>query len=71
MWREDDVYDIVVPMGYNDKPVVAGLGSAIFMHVARPDYSPTAGCIALKQEDLLEVLIHCDTNTQVQVIAPS
>jgi L,D-peptidoglycan transpeptidase YkuD (ErfK/YbiS/YcfS/YnhG family) len=56
MWREDRVYDLVVVLGYNDDPVVPGAGSAIFMHVARPDYGPTEGCIALALADLLELV---------------
>ncbi|NTV44849.1 MAG: L,D-transpeptidase family protein [Candidatus Yonathbacteria bacterium] len=67
LWREDDVYDIIVPLGYNDGPIVPGKGSAIFMHVARETYSPTAGCIALSLTDLLEVLTSCDAETQVCV----
>lgn len=56
LMRADGVYDIVVPMGFNDDPIVAGRGSAIFLHVARPDLSPTAGCVALARDDLLAVL---------------
>jgi len=56
MWREDDLYDIVGELGWNDAPVVPGRGSAIFLHLARPDYAPTAGCVALLRADLLELL---------------
>jgi L,D-peptidoglycan transpeptidase YkuD (ErfK/YbiS/YcfS/YnhG family) len=56
LWRDDRVYDLIVVMGYNDAPVVPGKGSAIFMHIATPDYAPTAGCVALSQSDLLAVL---------------
>ena len=56
MWRDDDLYDIVVVLGHNDDPVVAGMGSAIFMHVASPEYGPTAGCVALSKADLLDLL---------------
>lgn len=65
LWREDDIYDIVVVLGFNDNPVITGKGSAMFMHVARENYSSTAGCIALKKEDLLEILKNCDKNTLV------
>ena len=53
MWREDHLYDLVAVLGYNDDPVVAGKGSAIFLHLARPDYSPTHGCVALAYDDLV------------------
>jgi L,D-peptidoglycan transpeptidase YkuD (ErfK/YbiS/YcfS/YnhG family) len=56
LWREDHLYDIVVELGYNDDPPVPGLGSAIFMHVARPDYGPTQGCVALRIDDLRTLL---------------
>ena len=56
LWRDDGVYDLIVVLGYNDAPVVPGRGSAIFLHVARPDYSPTDGCVALAEADLLGLL---------------
>jgi L,D-peptidoglycan transpeptidase YkuD (ErfK/YbiS/YcfS/YnhG family) len=56
MWRDDELYDIVVILGHNDDPVVAGMGSAIFLHVARADYKPTEGCVALAKPDLVNLL---------------
>ena len=56
LWRDDHVYDLIVELGYNDDPVLDGHGSAIFMHVARPEYEPTEGCIALDIADLKKVL---------------
>jgi L,D-peptidoglycan transpeptidase YkuD (ErfK/YbiS/YcfS/YnhG family) len=56
LWRDDHVYDVIVALGHNDDPPAPGLGSAIFVHVARPDYEPTEGCVALRMEDLLALL---------------
>ncbi|MGB0669943.1 MAG: L,D-transpeptidase family protein [Rhodospirillales bacterium] len=56
LWRDDGVYDLIVVVGYNDDPILAGAGSAIFIHVARPDFSPTEGCVALARAHL-EVLV--------------
>ncbi len=56
MWREDDVYDLVCILAHNDDPPISPLGSAIFLHLAKPGYSPTEGCIALSREDMLELL---------------
>ena len=67
MWREDHVYDIVVTIGYNDDPVVPGKGSAIFLHIARPDFSPTRGCIAVSVENLLRILADCDETTRLYI----
>ena len=56
MWRDDHLYDLVAVIGFNDDPVVAGKGSAIFLHLARENYPPTAGCVALKESDLRAAL---------------
>lgn len=56
LWRRDSIYDLIVVIGYNDAPVVPGKGSAIFLHIARPDYSPTAGCVAFSRRDLVTIL---------------
>lgn len=56
MWRQDRLYDIVGVLGWNDAPVVRGRGSAIFLHLARPDLAPTEGCVALLEADLRAVL---------------
>jgi L,D-peptidoglycan transpeptidase YkuD (ErfK/YbiS/YcfS/YnhG family) len=56
LWRSDAIYDVIGVLGWNDAPVVRGRGSAIFVHVARADYAPTEGCIALALTDLLALL---------------
>ena len=56
MWRADGLYDLVVPIGYNTDPPLPGRGSAIFLHVARPDFAPTEGCIAIALDVLTSVL---------------
>jgi len=56
LWRDDAIYDIIGVLGWNDDPVKPGRGSAIFLHLARPDFSPTEGCVALAPDDLRHVL---------------
>ena len=56
MWRQDGLYDALVVIGYNVEPVIPGLGSAIFLHIARPDFSNTQGCIAVTKGVLLRLL---------------
>ena len=67
LWRDDHVYDLIVILGHNDDPVVPGMGSAIFMHLARADYSGTEGCVALAMEDLLDVLREAEPGSQVEI----
>ena len=55
-WRDDRLYDIVVVLDFNLVRPRPGGGSAIFMHVADPDFKPTAGCIAFAEHDLRRLL---------------
>ena len=56
MWRDDHLYDVVGVLDWNMRPRVRGRGSAIFLHLARPGYGPTAGCIALEKHDFARLL---------------
>ncbi len=56
LWREDELYDVVVVLAHNDDPPVPGAGSAIFLHCAKPDLPPTEGCVALPRDELLAIL---------------
>jgi len=67
MWRDDGVYDLVVELGYNDAPPVAGRGSAIFLHLARSDWSPTEGCVAMTRDDLLTVLAVAGPDSEIDI----
>lgn len=70
LWREDGIYNVIVPLGFNDDPVVPGLGSAIFLHLARPDYSPTEGCVAVAYEDMLALLDAAGPGDLLEVLPP-
>lgn len=69
MWRTDGLYDVVVEILYNAKPIIPGKGSAIFMHVAKPNYTPTEGCIAMSLNDLLELLRWCNEGDALHISA--
>jgi L,D-peptidoglycan transpeptidase YkuD (ErfK/YbiS/YcfS/YnhG family) len=56
LWRQDEIYDLLVVVGYNLSPTVAGAGSAIFLHIARKTFSPTVGCVAIERRALLRIL---------------
>ncbi|HEU4380826.1 MAG TPA: L,D-transpeptidase family protein [Hyphomicrobiaceae bacterium] len=68
LWREDALYDVVVVLGHNHRPRLRGAGSAIFMHVARPGYLPTEGCLALRRDHLLRLLAHLRPGSLVDVL---
>jgi L,D-peptidoglycan transpeptidase YkuD (ErfK/YbiS/YcfS/YnhG family) len=69
MWREDGLYDLVVVVGYNDDPPEGEWGSAIFLHIAREDYSPTQGCIAFARDDLLDLVALIGPQTKLSVMS--
>lgn len=56
MWRDDGLYDLVLVLDHNTRPRVAGRGSAVFVHLARPGFRPTEGCVALRRADMLRLL---------------
>ncbi len=69
LWRTDGLYDVIVILGHNDAPPIAGRGSAIFLHVAGAGYAPTEGCVALALADVLALLGAVDQYSQVCVEA--
>ena len=70
LWRRDHLYDVLVVLGYNDAPVVAGRGSAVFLHVAQRDFAPTEGCVALALSDLLALLVALGPGDRLIIAAP-
>ena len=67
LYRNDDLYDLVCIIDYNLNPIIRGKGSAIFLHVASEDYSPTQGCIALKKEELIQIAIKLDKGSTITI----
>jgi len=56
LFRKDNIYDIILVVNYNTKPVIPKKGSAIFIHIAKNNYIPTKGCIALNKKDLILII---------------
>jgi len=69
LWRDDDLYDVIIEIDHNARPRVAGRGSAVFLHIARPDRSPTAGCVAFGAKDLFRLLHRLGPRTSI-IIEP-
>ena len=65
--RADMLYDFIVEIDHNSRPRVAGRGSAIFIHIARPGFAPTAGCIALAMPSLRRLLARVGPRTTIKV----
>ena len=67
LWRDDHLYDLIIEINHNIQPRIAGRGSAVFMHLARPAYAPTAGCIALSSRHLRALLNRIDARTRILI----
>jgi L,D-peptidoglycan transpeptidase YkuD (ErfK/YbiS/YcfS/YnhG family) len=70
MRRTDGLYDIVVELDWNRTPAVRGRGSAIFLHLAKPGFPPTQGCVAVSLETMRLILPHLRPSTRVIVRHP-
>ena len=67
-YRKDHLYDLIIVLNYNMRPVVKNKGSAIFIHLARRNYNPTEGCIALSKNNLLIILNKINKNTKIEIL---
>ncbi|MHC1946048.1 L,D-transpeptidase family protein [Bradyrhizobium sp. UFLA06-06] len=63
--REDRLYDFIVEIDHNAAPRVAGRGSAVFLHLARPNFSPTAGCVSMTKASMLRLLRRMSPKTKI------
>lgn len=67
LFRKDNIYDIIMVISYNNNPIVPGKGSAIFIHIAKNNYFPTRGCIALQKKDLIFMISKLSVNEQILI----
>ena len=67
LWREDQLYDFIIEIDHNSCPRVAGRGSAVFIHVARPGFRPTAGCVAMTLPRLRWLLGKVGPKTRIMI----
>ncbi|MCK0206768.1 L,D-transpeptidase family protein [Starkeya koreensis] len=68
MWRADALYDLVVVLDHNERPRQAKRGSAVFLHLARPGFEPTAGCVAFRRADLRRLLARLGPRTRIEIV---
>jgi len=67
LWRDDSLYDIVVETDWNRRPAISGQGSAIFIHLARPGFKPTEGCIAFDRKGMKLFISRLDKNFRLHI----
>ena len=67
LYRKSKIYDLFINIEYNYKPTIKGKGSAIFLHLADTNYSPTKGCIAISKKKFLEILPFIKKETKILI----
>ena len=65
--RADHLYDLIVELDHNTRPRIAGRGSAVFIHVARERFGPTAGCVALEAKTLRRLIGRLGPRTRIDI----
>jgi L,D-peptidoglycan transpeptidase YkuD (ErfK/YbiS/YcfS/YnhG family) len=65
LYRKDNIYDLILVLNYNIKPIVKNRGSAIFIHIAKKNYEKTAGCIVLKKKNLIKLIEKINKKTKI------
>ena len=67
LYRDDHIYDIICVLNYNTSPIIPGRGSAIFLHIANPDFSGTEGCIAIEREALINTSTNLTADSTIRI----
>jgi L,D-peptidoglycan transpeptidase YkuD (ErfK/YbiS/YcfS/YnhG family) len=65
--RDDQLYDFIVEIDHNNTPRVAGRGSAVFLHLARDNFGPTAGCVSMTKSAMLHLLARLGPGTKIVI----
>jgi L,D-peptidoglycan transpeptidase YkuD (ErfK/YbiS/YcfS/YnhG family) len=67
LYRNDNLYDLILVLNYNTNPIIKNKGSAIFLHIAKNSYKKTKGCIALKKKHLIKIISKIKKNTKIKI----
>ncbi len=68
MWRADHLYDLVIVIDHNQHPRMRGAGSAVFLHLARDGFAPTAGCVAMRRADMVRLISRLHRRTRICIL---
>jgi L,D-peptidoglycan transpeptidase YkuD (ErfK/YbiS/YcfS/YnhG family) len=68
LFRKENIYDLIIVINYNMKPVIKNKGSAIFIHIAKKRFQPTKGCIAISKKNLLYLIRNISKNTKIKIV---
>ena len=67
LYRNDNIYDVIVVLNYNMDPITKNKGSAIFIHIAKKNFTSTEGCVGIKKKDMKKIVRTIDKKTKVEI----
>ena len=67
LWRKENIYDIIIIIDYNLNPIIKNKGSAIFLHIAKRKYQPTAGCIAVSKKNIKLIASKVNKRAKIKI----
>ena len=67
LYRDDHIYDIICVLNYNTSPIIPGLGSAIFLHIAKPGFLGTKGCVAIERDALIAIATNLTADSTIAI----
>ena len=65
LYRKDNIYDIIIVIEYNMKPIKKNKGSAIFLHITKQNFKRTEGCVAIKKKDLKKIILKLNKKSKL------
>ena len=65
LYRKESIYDVILVIDYNLKPIVKDKGSAIFLHIAKKNFSSTKGCVAISKKNMKLLLTFINKKTKL------
>ena len=68
LWLKENIYDVIIVINYNLKPSIKKKGSAIFLHIAKKNYAPTKGCIAITKKNIILLISKINNRTKIKII---
>lgn len=63
-----ELYKYAVVIRYNDRPIVKGKGSAIFLHMKKTNTKYTLGCVAISEKEIVKVIKWLDAKKKPIIV---
>ena len=68
LFRKDNIYDAILVLDYNMRPIKKNKGSAIFIHISKGNYKSTNGCVGIKKLNIIKIIEKLKNGTEVKIV---